>query len=248
MKSTSETGHLKNIENFSKLLMYCEEIEDGYFPESELLQISELRSVLENAYVTMENVVERKKKYDVFASTRLTIFKPLRSICTRVLQELSGSEVKRSVFVTARSLNARIQGRRLRTTREKSFQRDEVKLILPRSLAASQYNYLKSTQNFERLIELLKKEKEYKPVDRDLKIESLTKLLKIVNMTNEEMTRKSEPLSRARIERDFVLYAEEKGMLARAMEVKKYLKSRYGLSHQKTRAAIMLRFVNRMYE
>jgi hypothetical protein len=82
--------------------------------------------------------------------------------------------------------------------------------------------------HFQELIQLLESQPAYAPNETDLQTTALNTLLTNMQTKNSAAITSYVPLDNKRIARDNVLYNDTTGLVERALDVKKYVKSAFG--------------------
>lgn len=70
MKSTSETGHVKNIANFQDLISFCQGYGTSYNPTKESLKIVQLQAQYQSAQDNLNITKTQKATFDSATNER----------------------------------------------------------------------------------------------------------------------------------------------------------------------------------
>jgi len=234
MASTSETGHGKNVTNFKTLIIYCKDFGADYNPSETSITIPQLDLQLPLALnslklVTSLNEIDLKAR-----EARYLIFNPLDALVTRIINALGASKVEDNTLKTATSHASKIKGERigkkLPPKTDPNDPKDEPK---DSSRSVSQQSFDSIVNNFDALIQTLKNEPNYKPNETDLKVVTLEALYNDMELKNTAVINTEKDLSNARLDRNNILYNEKTGLVATALQIKKYVKSVYSPTHSK---------------
>jgi hypothetical protein len=83
------------------------------------------------------------------------------------------------------------------------------------------------------LVKLLEATPEYKPNEKELKVENLKALVDIMLEKNTAAIKAGTDLNHIRMARNEILYDEQMGLVALSRSIKAYMKSVYGTNHPK---------------
>jgi hypothetical protein len=226
MSKSSETGHLRNVSNFAKLIDYVQSLGENYLPPKESIRIENLQSVYNASMSVMEDMAKANSDYTLAVDKRKLAYKPLGKLVTRIYNNLKASDTPEMIDESVRSIVRRLQGRRasaLFTDEEKAALEAEGKSI--NQVSSSQMGYDTRLYNFDKFISLLSSIPEYKPSEADLKVEALQALYANIYMLNMASIKAASQLNKVRSRRTEAMYHPTNGLVALAQDVKSYLRS-----------------------
>lgn len=240
MASTSETGHVKNIDNFHKLIALCTTYGATYNPARTHLQLASLNDLYTTARNSMADVNTAKTALINATNARQTAFDPLRKLCTRIINALDASEASQKLVEDAKTINRKIQGAR---STPKPLPQSEASQ--DKTISASQQSYGSLAANFAKLIEILENEPAYTPNEADLQVAHLQQYHNTLMQTNIEVDNAYANYTNARIARNNILYTPGSGLVDTALDAKKYIKSVYGTDSLQYKHINKINFKNR---
>jgi len=243
MASTSETGHGKNVTNFKTLIIYCKDFGADYNPSEINITIPQLElqlPLVQNSIKLISSLGEIDLKA---REARFLVFSPLEALTTRVVNALAASNVEDNTLKTATSHASKIKGKRIgKKQPPKPDPNDPKAAPKDNSHSVSQLSFDSIVNNFDSLIQTLKNEPKYKPNETDLKVVTLEALYDDMELKNTAVINTEKALNNARIDRNNILYNEKTGLVATALQVKKYVLSVFGATHQKYKQINSLAF------
>ena len=163
MASTSETGHAKNVANFEDLIGFCAGYGAAYNPSKATLTLAALNTLLNDANTALQNVKTAKTAFDNAQNARELAVKPLKQLATRIVNALSATDATRQTVDDARTVAARIHGRRTGTNKRKKEEPGVTVADTPRIASVSQQSYDKIIDNFDQLLATLAAEPSFAP-------------------------------------------------------------------------------------
>jgi hypothetical protein len=243
MASISETGHSKNVANFSELISFASGYGEAYNPSRASIILSALLTLLSLAKNAVDAVNAALPAYSNAVAAREAAFAPLSKLVTRVLNALKATDTTDQVNENARTFARKIQGKRAtakRTEEEQNALSQAGKEIV--EISSSQMSYNSRLDNFDKLIKLLSSVTLYTPNEAELKVTTLTALYNDLIAKNNAVVTAATPLSNARIYRNEILYKANTGLVDTAMDTKTYIKSLFGATSPQFRQVSKLEF------
>ncbi len=241
MKSTNETGHVKNVAHFEDLISFCTAYGPSYNPSKATITIAGLTHLLEDAQVKIVKVTTAKNDFDLVTGARQTKFASLKPLATRIINALSATDALDTVVKDAKTINRKIQGGRASSKIVKSTEQNpEAKPTTTISVAQQSYDRL--LDNMRQLIDLVSAETNYIPNEEDLKVGNLIIYYSELKMANTTVITKYTVYSNARIERNAILYTAANSLVETAFDVKKYVKSVFGATSPQYKQISSLEF------
>lgn len=241
MKSTTETGHAKNVANFEDLISFCTAYGVNYNPSKTSISLISLNTLYTNALATISNVTTTKNAFDNVTGIRQTAFATLKPLATKVINSLSATDALDTVIKDAKTINRKLQGSRASSsttsTTEPSTPDNSTTTI-----STSQQSYDRLIDSFSKFIDLLNAETNYTPNETELQVATLSSKLASLQASNTAVITKYTDYSNARIERNNLLYITNNSLVETALDVKKYVKSVFGASSPQYKQVSGLKF------
>lgn len=224
MASTSEVGHAKNVANFHDLISFCQGYGSSYDPSKASLKIGSLQALETEAQNSLAAVIPLRTAYNDAVNARIQAFNGIKPLATRVINRLQATDATTEKVNDAKTFNKKIQGGRASAV-QTPISPDTPP---PNTISTSQQSYDQIIQHFAGLISVLQSEPSYAPNEIDLSISSLNDKLALMTQTNQNISDAYTAVDNVRIERNDTLYNDQTGLVSRANEVKKYIKSIFG--------------------
>jgi len=219
MASTTETGNQKNIENFQDLIGFYTGFGAGYNPTNNLIKIPAMNTVLTNARNAMDAVNTANNPFINATNIRQEKFEQMQKLTTRVVNAFDATEaVTDKMVADARTIVRKIRG--VRTGKINPNQ--------PLTISVSQQSYDNLYKHFKSLVSYIKSEATYNPNETQLKGPQLDTFANDLKTANKAVNDTFVPLSNAIKNRNKILYTKKTGLVDRALESKKYIKSAFG--------------------
>ena len=225
MASQSEVGHAKNVANFADIIAYCTAYGTTYNPSKTALQLTELNTLLATAQTELANVTTAKNTFNTVTGDRQLTFEPLKPLATKIFNYLSVTDASVQIIADAKTINNKLQGKRTGTTAENPPTEGENQ---NNTVSVSRQSYDMLTENFAAFVDLVSSVPSYTPNETELTTVSLNNYLIELQTANTNVINAEVVYSNARISRNQVLYADNTGLVAIALDVKKYVKAIFG--------------------
>lgn len=245
MASTSETGLAKMVGNFNSLISFAIGWEGKYVPSQKALAVANLQTVHQNAVAVLKEVKTLKSTFDIAVNKRQLAYEPVKSLSTRVVNALASSEADKKIIADAKTINRKVQGTRAPKAAPPPDENGETPEQSDKTISAAQLSFDSLQDNFEKLVELVKQEDNYKPNEKELQVVTLDNYLATLVSTNKNVIDATAPVSNKRIERDSILYDEPGGLVPLALKVKTYAKSAFKPTSPQYKQVTKLQFRNR---
>ena len=226
MASTSETGNAKNVANFQVLISSVKGFGVKYNPSKNALKIPELNAVLAASKAALNDVIVTNTAYNNKVNERVTEFKEIKALATRLVNALQTTEASAEKVADAKGFNKKIQGTR---AKKPSTSNDPAEAA-PKTISTSQQSFDQLIQHLAGLTAVLESESSYTPNETALKVETLKAQITMLTAKNDAVADAYAAVSNSRISRDNTLHEAENGLTVIAAEVKKYVKSIDGAS------------------
>ncbi|TYB79800.1 hypothetical protein [Bizionia myxarmorum] len=241
MASTSEVGHAKNVANFQDLIAFVNGYGPTYNPTKNSLLLPQLETLYTNSETSLNNVLTKNTDFNNIINQRLDAFANLRSLSTRLISALETTNATDEIIKDAKSFNRKLQGKRA----SKIEQPTDPNQPAPKTISSSQQSYDQLIQHFEGLISVLQSEPSYAPNETDLQVATLQTQLQDLKDKNKQVSNAYAQVSKARLERNKVLYEAETSLVNTAAEVKKYVKSVYGATSPEFGQITIIKFTKK---
>ena len=233
MPAFNETGHAKNVANFLDLITFCQGYGRNYNPSKTAITIPSLQTLQSDASSKLNTVTTLNTAYNNTVNDRVIAFKEIKHLGTRLFNALQATDATSEKINNAKAINRKIQGKRASSDKTPTTPPDP-NVPAPKTISTSQQSFDQMIEHFNALVELLRAEPSYSPNETDLKITSLDTYYNNLQTTNNAVSGSYTSVSNSRIERDKTLYSEKTGLYDVAQEVKKYVKSVFGATMEKT--------------
>jgi hypothetical protein len=242
MASTNETGHAINVANFEYLIGYCIGYGAAYNPSKGPIKIPALQTLLTNGQGVLATIKTTKTDLDNATNAHEIAFKPLKKLCTKVINALAATDAASQTNDDASTANFKIQGRRAVTKAAAKPAKDGQKPEEPTSNSVSQQSFDGQVENLAKLIQTLTAEPLYTPNEPELQVPALNAVLADLKTKNSAVILATTNASNARINRDKVLYADLTGLYDIAQAVKQYVKSVFDATSPQFREVSGIKF------
>jgi hypothetical protein len=231
MANTKETGHYKNVANFSMLTSKCNGYGASYNPSNSALSIEALNSLETSAQGVINNLNQALPVYNNALVARNEVFKTMDMLITRILGSLKSINSPVKIIENVTTITRKLKGQRASA----KLTDDELKTLKEAGtevtqVSASHLSFDSKIENFSKLISQLSTIPGYKPNEKELQVESLTLLLEDLKTKNKAAIESEVLVSNARIARNELLYKPELGLVDIALNVKNYVKSIFGIT------------------
>lgn len=235
MASTSETGHNKNVSNFSSAYQIFEEMGGLYNPSNSNLTLSNLDPIKTSLAGAITVLNEKKPIYKNAVADREIEIAPLGKITTRALN-------------FAKSLNISTTDKDNLQSQAKKIRGDvKAKIVNPDTaegdaISTSQMSYDSRIANLDTYISQLESHPEYVPNETDIQIVSLRAYHQRLETLSTEVNSAGNALITARKNRNDILYNNTQNVIQIIKEIKAYLKSLGSAGEPYYKALVKLKF------
>jgi hypothetical protein len=224
MASTSETGHAKNVANFNELITRAKALGVIYNPAKPAQMLPALKAQLEEARQALTALAKAAALFFDMVDEREALYEPLPKLVTRALNMFRSSVDNKAETDTAQSLADLIRGvaGNIKPKKDdvKNGEQDEQS---DKSISASRQSYDSMHENFEKFIEVLALNTDYKPNEAELAVTGLRDLLAELKAANDSADSIEIAYGDARGLRNTLLYGKG-GIIDTALSVKQYIK------------------------
>jgi hypothetical protein len=236
-----ETGHVKQVATFEKLIGFCNAQGAMFNPSKPALQATALRDLLNNAQQSIQAVRAARAQFVQTMTTRQDAFKDLPKFMTRVINALIASGASASTVDQAYLFMKRF------------YPEVKVKVQLPEGntepppakvRSKAFYDFDSRIDTFEGLVKLISMEGGYQPNEPELQVIALQQKAGHLTTLNKAVLDAYVVLSTERARRNMVLY-KSTGIFGIAAKVKRYLKSAFGYGSVPYKQVSSLKFLTR---
>ena len=95
----TETGHAKNVATFENLISFCIGYGAAYNPSKASLLVANMQLLRTDALAKLQAVKVAKATFDNATNTRQLVFKPIKSLSTRIINALAVSGASKDVVM-----------------------------------------------------------------------------------------------------------------------------------------------------
>jgi hypothetical protein len=218
-----DTGHVKQVASFEKLLGFCNAHGAMFNPSKAALQPAALSALLTSAQDSIEAVRTARLTYQQLINARKDAFDGLPKFMTRVVNVLAASEVTKATLEDAYSIT-----RKFKWTRARSGEPVNAEGEMPAPTRSnSQLDFDSRADNFEALVRLVSLVPTYQPNEADLQVAALATKVSELRAMSTAVISAQVTLSNARAHRNGLLYANA-GIHGLAKAAKRYVKGAFG--------------------
>lgn len=238
MKTTKD----KQITSYSRLVGVCNSIGARYKPGQDAIKPTALSSLLEQAQQSVKAVTVAHQAYSSMVSQRAESFEGISKLATRIFHAMASWNASEKLLEDATQLREKLAYTppKRRKSSKGANESEEKQVGNP----AAQLNFEALANNFQRLVECVKNVSNYAPNEEDLTIEGLENFSNRLFFLNEEVIRKQEALSTARMKRDELLFGPE-GIYGIAKTVKHYVRTAFKHTSREFKRVSRIRFSKR---
>lgn len=237
-------SNVKNVQALEQLLGICTGLGGEFNPGNQNLQLKVLTAMLDKARQIMHDEKVALAEYDNATNLREVTFGNLGKLSTRIIGALTAAGAMPQTVDDARTMVRKLASK-LAKDREAIASvepKEDAEKTNPATRRARGGDFGSKPSHFAKLLETLSAEPKYHPNVEDLKLESLTDLLKKLNNLNSRVHLARANVSRMRIVRNEVLYRGVGNVFDTAKSVKAYVKSRYGATSEQYKSVRRIRF------
>jgi hypothetical protein len=235
-KSSSETGHKKNVANFNKLSQILQEMGKLYNPTNEKIQLAILDPVKNELAATIKQLDQKKSIYTNAVAQRENTIAPLSKKTTQILNSFKSLAVSKTNKENLTSMVKKIRG-------DKKALKINPDNAEAKTISTTQQSYDSRIANFDALIEFVNSHEVYNPNEDELKIENLQSYNKNLNDLNDLVNTSGNTILTIRNQRNNILYKGDNNIIQITKDIKSYLKSLGDAGLPYYKAAVKLKFM-----
>lgn len=227
-RSTSETGHAKNVANLQELITVVTINGATYNPSKTALKLPQLNTLYTTANAILTDVITKNTAYNNKVNERALAFSTLQTLVTRMVNALEITDAAPQKVKDAKGFQRKIQGKRAGS----AVITTDPNMPAPTAISASQKSYDQLIQHFAGLVATLQSEPSYAPNETDLKMVALTAKQADLLAKNNAVATAHTAVTYSRMARNTTFYGTDTGLVDIALEVKKYIKTVFGATSQ----------------
>lgn len=231
--SKSETGHYKNLANFSALIESVKNYGPQYNPSNANLGTANLESLRDRMEAVMSAVANAEIAHRNTVRERQEAYEGMSALATRIQNAFASCATKNEA-ANAKSYTHKIRGGGKKKASEET---DE------KSKSTSQMSFDNRMKNLKDFCAFLDTIPAYKPNEAALQPASISTYVDSLHSFNDAVNKTWNELDIARTERDRLMYNEDTGAIDIAYTVKSYVKSLFGTKSDEYARISGLRFV-----
>ncbi len=220
--------HVKNIEAFSRLVGFCSGYGGTFNPGRQSLQIDALVNKVIETQSAMEHVKVVKAEYDNQVNLRKQTFDQLPRLVSSILRTLEASGAKPEKLDDARSFAHQLLGSSPKNRAPLASGQANQMTKETNQRSTLQLAYVSKADAFSRLVKAVNTEPLYAANESTLSTDGLNAKVQELNQLNRQVADARALWSKARIERNSVLYGSEVSMMKTAQAAKKYVRAIFG--------------------
>lgn len=235
MASTSETGHSKNVANFSSAYQILEEMGSLYNPSNANLKLTTLEPIKTELSDVITVLNNKKPIYKNAVADREIEIAPLSKIATRALNFAKSLDI-----TTTDKENLQSQAKKIRgDVKPKVVNPDTAE---GDAISTSQMSYDSRIANLDTYTSQLASHPEYVPNETEIQIDSLRAYHLHLKTLSGQVNSAGNALITARKNRNNILYNNQKNVIQIIKEIKAYLKSLGTAGEPYYKALVKLKF------
>lgn len=237
----NETGHYKNVANLNLLIGYITSYGAQYAPTKDAIKLANLQALYQNASQQITKVQDAKNNYSQKVDNREDAFKNIKKFTTRIVANLSGTNVTEQTIKDAKTINAKIQAAK---AKKPSTANTDTLDPTATSHSTSRQSYDSLYENFNDMVSLLNTAPGYDTTQNEFLTAELTNYASQLKTANDEINSAVVQVTNKRIERNDLFYSPTSGLVDTALDAKKYIKGLFGATSQQFKTINSINFKN----
>ena len=218
MASTTETGHNKNVANFSTAYQILEEMGTLYNPTNAKIQLVNLDPIRTSLQTTIVDLNNKKPIYKNAVSAREFAISPLGKLMTKSLNYAKSLDIS---VIDKENINA--QAKKIRGDQKPKSVNPET--TETDGISTSQMSYDSRIANLQAYTNQLASHTEYAPNETEIQIASFQTLHTNLVTLSQAVNSAGNALITARKNRNNILYSNDTNVIQLIKDIKAYLKS-----------------------
>jgi hypothetical protein len=217
-KSTTETGHNKNVANFSAAFQILEEMGSLYNPSNTKIQLAMLNPIRDALQAIISELNHKKPIYKNAVVARKVAIAPLGKLMTKSLNYSKSIAISTTDKENIIKQAIKIRG-------DLKTKASIAEATATSSNSTSQLSYDIRIANLGAYIKQLASHEVYAPNETEIQIVSLQAVHSNLITLSQAVNTAANALITARAKRNTILYQDEAGVIQIIKEIKAYLKS-----------------------
>ena len=247
MPYKSDSTHAKNIANFSALIEMLRTFGPVYQPVNPDIALPRLEAQLQLIEQAQSSFIQARPRYSDAVDKQQLEFEPLSSLTTSVANAFKAAGVTAKARETLNTITRKIKGERAGKAKGAAATGQaggsgEGEANSQDTISAAQMGYANRIDNFALLVETLRNEPRYTPLEPHLAVEGLQQKLEALRQRYHEVSIGLAPLQELRQQRNLLLYAPGTGLIDTVRTIKAYIKSIYKTDAAQYKHVTALRF------
>lgn len=234
-KSVSETGHNKNVANFSTAFQVLEEMGTLYNPSNTNITLVNLNPYKSELATVVNELNTKIPVYKNVVASRELKMKEMGKLTTRSLNFSKSLQISETDKENLQSQVKKIRG-------TKTPKKVKPETTATESISTAQLSYDSRIANLETYINQLASHTAYAPNETDLQIISLKAYQQELSTVSTQVNAAGNALITARKNRNAILYNNERNIIQIMREIKAYLKALGEEGKPYYKAIVKLRF------
>lgn len=217
-KSVNETGHKKNVANFSSAYQILEEMSVLYNPSNTAITLAALAPKKSELTTIMEMLNNKLSIYKNAVTEREMKIEPLGKLMTRTLNASKSSKISTTDKENLASQVKKIRG-------DSKPKKNNPETSENEAISTSQMSYDSRIANFKAYISQLESHASYAPNETDLQTENLRVYYQELETVSALVNAAGNAVITARANRNKLLYFNENNVIQLMKEIKSYVLS-----------------------
>lgn len=214
--SVNETGHNKNVANFSAAYQILQEMGNLYNPSNTNLKLDKLEPIKTELTEVINTLNEKKPVYKNAVATREIQIAPLGKLATRALNYANSTTISIIDKENLQSQAKKIRGdSKPKTVNPETAEAD--------AISTSQMSYDNRIANLDTYINQLASHPEYAPNESEIQITTLKNYRLVLESLSSEVNASGYALITARKNRNNILYHNTINVIQLIKDIKSYL-------------------------
>lgn len=240
MASKYETGHFKNLSNFSSLISYLDTL-SSYAPDATEIQMRSLQTLYDDTKTATDNLVTMSAALQQSINDRQLKFEQMRKLSTKIMKYLEANstddEAIKDVLTHYRDLGSKKLSRKETVGADGS--------VSEKTYSSSRLSFESKAENFQKMVERLATIPGYAPSNVELQIPTLQTVYENLHTINRAVNEEYHEVNQSRTARNQLMYEKNTGLVDIAQRVKKHLQYQYGSTSEQYRHASAIKFTKK---
>jgi hypothetical protein len=234
-------SHIKNVEAFERLTVFCAGCGSKYNPAQEKLRTESMLKLLDKCRQEINNCSVAKTAFNNRVNARAVAYEGLSKWAMRVVGELKSSGVLSQTEDDAQAIVRKLQGYRPHNHLTEVDASTET-ATTSKVRRARGLDFATMAQHFAELIQLVASQPAYQPEATELSVAELIHKLYELREANTQVINAASSWSVARKERDIALYVGDKCLRAIGNAARQKVKALFGTKSEEYRVVFKIRF------